>query len=106
MPKDFEGDAAPADFRVALAQHLTEQGAAMYGAYWCPACAKQKELFGDAFRYITYVECDPGGTNPRPALCQQKGILRYPTWELGGRFYEGVIPLDALARLSGYEAQP
>ncbi|HEY9888334.1 MAG TPA: hypothetical protein V6D02_08030, partial [Candidatus Obscuribacterales bacterium] len=31
-----------------LAQHLTAQGATMYGAFWCPHCADQKELFGEA----------------------------------------------------------
>jgi uncharacterized membrane protein len=39
-----EGEAAI--FQIALAQHLTAENAAMYGAYWCPHCANQKKLFG------------------------------------------------------------
>ncbi len=98
------GPAAKADaaYREALARHLTAQGAVMYGAYWCPHCAEQKRLFGDAFRYVNYVECDPGGSNPQPQLCQQKGVRAYPTWEIGGRMYEGTMTLEELANLSGF----
>ncbi len=88
-------------YEAKLAQHLTEVGAVMYGAYWCPHCADQKKSFGDAFKYVQYVECDPGGLKAQPALCQSKGIAGYPTWEINGAFYEGNIPLETLARLSG-----
>ena len=34
----------------------------MYGAYWCPHCAHQKELFGaEAWSLIPYVECSLKG---------------------------------------------
>ncbi|MBI2866979.1 MAG: vitamin K epoxide reductase family protein [Chloroflexi bacterium] len=89
-------------YRVALAKHLTESGAVMYGAYWCPHCADQKSMFGDAIRYVTYVECDPRGEKPNPALCNQKGVYLYPTWEVGGRMYTGVMSLEQLALLTGY----
>jgi glutaredoxin-related protein len=29
----------------------------LYGSKICPHCLKQKELFGDSFQYINYVEC-------------------------------------------------
>lgn len=90
------------DFPTALARHLTATGAVMYGAYWCPHCNDQKEMFGAAFQHISYVECDPKGQGANPRLCQEKGIRGYPTWELGGRLYEGALPLEVLARLSGY----
>ena len=89
-------------YAATLAQHLTEQGTTMYGAYWCPHCAEQKAIFGDAFRYVRYVECDPGGKNANPLLCAQKGIKGYPTWEIAGRFYEGTRSLEQLASLSGF----
>lgn len=91
----------PTSFATTLAKHLTATGASMYGAYWCPACATQKALFGDAFRHVRYVECDPKGKDANPFLCAQKGIRAYPTWEIGGRLYEGVFPLQQLAQLSG-----
>ena len=30
----------------ALAEHLTNSGAKMYGAFWCPHCQQQKAIFG------------------------------------------------------------
>lgn len=96
------GDGGDATYQVALAQHLRAKGAVMYGAYWCPHCANQKKLFGSAFEYVNYVECDAQGKDANPALCQRKGIRGYPTWEIRGKFYEGEFPLEELARLSGY----
>ena len=86
-----------------LAAHLKKINAKMYGAYWCPACTKQKELFGNAFKSVQYIECDARGTNPKPELCKQANIRAYPTWEINGKKYEGVFPLSALAQLSGYQ---
>jgi hypothetical protein len=88
---------------VALAIHLRQSGAKFYGAYWCPYCNKQKELFGkEAFNQIDYVECDPAGKNARPALCQQANIEGFPTWEIKGKKYGGLQPLQDLADISGY----
>ncbi|MGE5446136.1 MAG: vitamin K epoxide reductase family protein [Ignavibacteriales bacterium] len=90
-------------WQVSLAKHLTEVGATMYGAYWCPHCMEQKELFGEAFKYINYVECDPMGRRANPALCNEKGIKGYPTWEIKGNFYPGVRSLEELSNLSEYK---
>ncbi|MGJ3245963.1 MAG: glutaredoxin family protein [Elainellaceae cyanobacterium] len=88
---------------LALANHLTENDAKMYGAFWCPHCADQKAMFGDAVQALTYVECDPEGENPQPELCQEVGIEGYPTWEVDGQLYPGVRSLEELADLSNYE---
>jgi glutaredoxin len=85
-----------------LAEHLTATGAQMYGAFWCPHCDTQKQLFGRAVAHIPYVECDPEGENAQPQRCQEKGIQGYPTWEIDGEFYPGVHSLETLAILSGY----
>ena len=79
----------------------------MYGSITCSYCQEQKELFGSAFRYVTYVECHPGGENPKPELCDAKGIQGVPAWEIGGRFHLGLHTLEELAELSGFtEAAP
>jgi hypothetical protein len=90
---------------MALALHLQKNGAKMYGTHWCSVCNWQRKQFGEAaFNQITYVECDPGGTNPRPDLCTQANIQAYPTWEVNGRIYPpGGYPLQELAQLSGYQ---
>jgi uncharacterized membrane protein/glutaredoxin len=89
---------------IQLAEHLAESGAAMYGAYWCPHCHDQKQLFGrEAAKIIPYVECATDGQNPQTALCQAKeGVTGFPTWEIDGQFYGGTQALGALATASGY----
>lgn len=95
---------ADASYEARLANHLTQQGATMYGAFWCPHCADQKELFGEAIDNVPYVECDPEGENAQPDLCVAKEIKGYPTWEINGEFYPGTQSLEELAQLSGFEA--
>ncbi len=97
------GEDAPSEaYKQQLAEHLTETGAVMYGAFWCPHCADQKALFGEAVEAIPYVECDPEGKNAQPQLCQAKDLPGYPTWEVNGEFYPGVRPLEELAVLSEF----
>lgn len=86
-----------------LAQHLTDTGAVMYGAYWCPHCSDQKAMFGDAVEKITYVECAEGGENAQPQLCQERGIQGFPTWEINGELHPGSRSLDELAALSDFQ---
>ncbi len=94
---------ASAPANIALAEHLTNINAKMYGAYWCDHCQTQKALFGQqAVSKMPYIECDSSGKNPQPELCQAANITGYPTWEINGEQYSGVRQLDELARLSGY----
>lgn len=86
-----------------LAEHLSNTGATMYGAYWCPHCARQKQTFGHASVLLPYVECDSRGPNPQVDLCNAVGINAYPTWEINGQFYLGAQPLAQLAELSGFQ---
>ena len=86
-----------------LAEYLSNTGAKMYGAYWCPHCARQKQLFGNAASYIPYIECDARGVNAQVNLCNTVGINAYPTWQINGDFYLGAQPLRRLAILSGFE---
>lgn len=90
-----------ADKKGALAKCLTEKGAKMYGAYWCPHCQNQKNDFGDSFQYINYVECDAKGPNGNPTACELAGIQGYPTWVIGGAKYSGEQDLSTLAKIAG-----
>jgi hypothetical protein len=90
--------------QIALATHLQTIKAKMYGAYWCPHCHAQEELFGkEAFSAITYIECDPRGKDAQPDLCIAANIKAYPTWEIRGKYYTGRQSLEKLAILSGYK---
>jgi len=106
-----QGQSAPPgeatlSFEAQLAQHLQAEGDVMYGAYWCPHCADQKDMFDQASDQIPYVECDPKGEKAQPQLCQQKGIQGYPTWEINGELYPGVRSLNEIAELSGFATTP
>lgn len=90
------------DYASGLAKHLSASGAKFYGAFWCPHCADQKAMFGQAAALLPYIECDPRSPAGQPQLCAAVGIRAYPTWEIKGQRYEGVLSLDELARLSGY----
>ncbi|MBD2295390.1 hypothetical protein H6G06_18415 [Anabaena sphaerica FACHB-251] len=91
---------------IALAKHLKKIKAKMYGAFWCPHCHHQQELFGkQAWTTITYIECDPKGTNPRPDLCEKAKIQGYPTWEIKGKLYPGTQSLENLSQISGYKGK-
>lgn len=90
--------------KVALAEHLTANGAVMYSAYWCPHCHDQKQAFGqEAAKKLTVIECAADGQNNQRALCESKKIEGFPTWEINGKLDSGVKPLDVLARLSGFK---
>lgn len=87
-----------------LARHLKSMGAKMYGAYWCPHCHSQQELFGkEALGVINYIECDARGKNGRPDLCKAAKVPGFPTWEINNKLYPGVQRLEELAEISGYE---
>src|SRR3989344_9302749 len=83
----------------AFAKCLTEKGVVMYGAFWCPHCARTKARFGSAFKYIKYVECDPKGDAQQAELCISKGIERYDTWDFvnGERYDKGEPSFELLA---------
>jgi hypothetical protein len=85
-----------------FAQCLKTKGAKMYGAWWCPHCAEQKEMFGFAFQYVNYTECSPEGQQTMNDTCKQAGIQHYPTWQFpDGSRVEGPQPLNVLADKTG-----
>jgi hypothetical protein len=85
-----------------FAKCVTDSGAKMYGAYWCPHCANQKKAFGNSFDLIDYIECDPRGDGAQPQLCQLQGVQGYPTWIFGDQTrLSGEVPLPQLATKTG-----
>ena len=85
-----------------FAQCLTAKQAKMYGLYWCPHCIEQKELFGDAFHYVTYQECAIKGVNELAPACKVAGVKLFPSWQFAGEQpKEGVLSLEALSDKTG-----
>ena len=90
--------------KIKLAEHLTNEGAVMYNAYWCPHCHDQKEMFGkEASSKLNLVECAKDGFNNKRELCESKGITGFPSWEINGSIDSGVKTLRELAELSNYQ---
>lgn len=100
----FDPAAGPEDPHLkALATHLRDSGARFYGAYWCPACQEQKELFTASVDRLPYIECTPEGRGgPRAVDCLTQNIGQYPTWIIDGQRHTGVVGVERLGRLSNF----
>jgi hypothetical protein len=86
----------------AFAQCLGTKGAKMYGAYWCPHCADQKERFGSSFQYAPYVECGIKGSQAEAQVCIDAAVKHFPTWTFAdGARVEGDHPLEFLGEATG-----
>lgn len=87
-----------------LAQCIADSGATFYGAFWCPHCKEQKEMFGPSEEYLPYVECSLPSGNGQTQECIDAGIETYPTWELaGGERLRGTQTLEVLAEKTSCE---
>lgn len=83
----------------------------MYGAYWCPHCSHQKELFGsEAWQTVPYVECSTKGFyyNAQKVAEAKNNIEGFPTWHFpnnkkGKDWVSGEMPLERMVSLSGYK---
>ena len=107
----FDPAAGPEDpYLKALAIHLEDSGARFYGAYWCPACERQKELFLASAGRLPYIECTPDGRGGvRAVACLTQDVQSYPTWIIDGQRYTDVMTPQRLARMSSFardEATP
>jgi thiol-disulfide isomerase/thioredoxin len=85
-----------------FAQCLTGKGVKMYGAYWCPHCQEQKELFGSSFDFAPYVECGVEGSRAEQPVCVAANIKNFPTWVFpDGTRVEGKVQIAALGEKTG-----
>ena len=89
---------------IELAKYLKTNGVIKYSAYWCPNCLNQGELFGrQAYKELNVVECARDGINSQTQLCIDKKISGFPTWEINGKQFLGVLSLKELSKLTGYK---
>lgn len=79
----LQQDPAPERDYTAVAQCLTEKGVYMYGAKFCPSCAKVKRDFGPAYDSLAYLECDPRfGEGNVVERCIARDIKKTPSFLL------------------------
>ena len=86
------GRPAAASSLIDFARCLDRAGAVFYTADWCPHCARQSRMFGNALRYLNVVDCSNG--------CE--GITSLPTWRFAnGSRTSGVASFELLASRTG-----
>lgn len=87
-----------------FAQCLNDKGVKMFGAWWCPHCSNQKELFGASFKNINYTECSDPGSQSMNQTCKDAGVEGYPTWEFADKTrVSGEQSLASLGEKAGCE---
>jgi len=79
-----------------FAKCLTAKGVVLYTSLSCPHCSEQKEMFGEAIKYIENVDCVTD-----PNVCSENGIRVVPTWIINKERYEGVQSFESLSGLTG-----
>jgi glutaredoxin len=81
---------------------LSQKDVKMYGAFWCPHCESQKEMFGKSWQHISYVECSLADKSGQTKICIDEDIKSYPTWEFNdGQRHEGTLTPLQLSQFSG-----
>lgn len=81
-----------------FAQCLKDKGATFYGAFWCPHCQNQKQMFGSSAKLLQYVECSTPDGKGQLAICKEQNVTSYPTWRFAdGSELTGEVPLSQLA---------
>ena len=90
-----------------FAQCLSDNEAKFYGAFWCPPCGSQKNLFGSSMENVDYIECSLPDRSGQTQICEDAGIKAYPTWEFkDGKKIEGQLSLLQLSQLTGCRLPP
>ncbi|MBI2653057.1 hypothetical protein HYX00_06330 [Candidatus Woesearchaeota archaeon] len=84
-----------------FAKCLSANGVKMYGAYWCPHCVNQKQMFGDSFKFVNYIECSLPNRAGQTQACIDAKINAYPTWEFAdGNRIEGELSFEQVSQNS------
>ena len=103
-PRELKVTSESTQETIKFAKYLKDSGVIKYSAYWCPNCLNQSELFGkQAYKELNVVECANDGKNSQTQLCIDKKIKGFPSWEINGKIILGVLTLEELSTLTGYE---
>ncbi len=87
-----------------FAQCIQESGATFYGAFWCPHCEDQRNMFGASQQFLPYVECSTPDRQNQTQACIDAEIKSYPTWVLAdGERITGTQTFERLAEITSCE---
>lgn len=76
------------------------QNSTVYSQIGCTHCEKQKELFGENWKYINEVKC-----NDDWRVCQDANITGTPTWIINGKLHSGLKSIENLKTITGCEIE-
>jgi glutaredoxin len=79
-----------------LGDCIAESGITMYGTDTCSSCISQKELLGEYFASVNYVNCSFNREE-----CKEKSVTKYPTWILGDKVLIGKKSIAELEEYTG-----
>ena len=103
-PRELKVTSESTKETIKFAKYLKDIGVIKYSAYWCLNCLNQSELFGkQAYKELNVVECANDGKKSQTQLCIDKKIKGFPSWEINGKIILGVLTLEELSTLTGYE---
>lgn len=85
-----------------FAKCLTENGAKVREAWWCPHCKEQRADFGPSYKYVDSTECGAGQGQFNLEACP--GLESTPEWsDSEGNVYKGRQSLETLSETFGCE---
>ena len=91
----------PVDQIIDLAKKLKTLGFVLYGDDNGSDTIKQKNLFGQSFENIDYVDCNAQVDSSNHDECAAKNITVYPTWVRGESVFPGYKNFFELSDLAG-----
>ena len=85
-----------------FAKCLSEEEVKLYGTAWDGHTQNQKEIFGEAKKYLLYIECVEEEKEELTPECKAANIKSVPTWILTeNRIIIGMTTLEVLSEFSG-----
>lgn len=96
---DNKQAAVPSSEMDTFAQCISDSEAILYGAWWCPHCEEQREMFGVSEQFLPYQECSLPNSKNQNLICKKAEIQVYPTWIFrDGTKVEGSLSFDEISK--------
>ena len=83
-----------------VAKYIGEHST-LYVQTGCIHCKEQEDLFGSNVKYLNIIDCISSSENIQ--ACIDAGIESTPTWIINGEKYVGILSIEKLKELTGYQ---
>ena len=89
------------DFPVEEVAKYIGEHSVLYVQTGCIHCKEQEDLFGINVKYLNIIDCISSSENIQ--ACIDAGIESTPTWIINGEKYVGILSIEKLKELTGYQ---